>query len=49
MPAVTKWQGRLSKDNGGDKAKLKSEEGLKEIAETLVEGEQLTELNELKA
>ena len=35
--------------NGGDKAKLKSEEGLKEIAETLVEGEQLTELNELKA
>lgn len=35
--------------NGGDRAKLKSEEGLKEIAETLVEGEQLTELNELKA
>lgn len=35
--------------NGGDGAKLKSEEGLKEIAETLVEGEQLTELNELKA
>lgn len=35
--------------NGGDKAKLKSEEGLKEIAETLVEGEQLAELNELKA
>lgn len=35
--------------NGGDKAKLKTEEGLKEIAETLVEGEQLTELNELKA
>lgn len=35
--------------NGGDKAKLKSEEGLKEIAETLVESEQLTELNELKA
>ena len=35
--------------NGGDRAKLKNEEGLKEIAETLVEGEQLTELNELKA
>jgi hypothetical protein len=35
--------------NGGDRAKLKSEEGLKAIAETLVEGEQLTELNELKA
>nr|DAO84599.1 MAG TPA: crystallin beta/gamma motif-containing protein [Bacteriophage sp.] len=35
--------------NGGDRAKLKSEEGLKEIAETLVEGEQLAELNELKA
>lgn len=35
--------------NGGDRAKLKSEEGLKEIGETLVEGEQLTELNELKA
>lgn len=35
--------------NGGDRAKLKSEEGLKEIAETLVDGEQLTELNELKA
>ena len=35
--------------NGGDRAKLKSEEDLKEIAETLVEGEQLTELNELKA
>lgn len=35
--------------NGGDKAKLKSEEGLKEIAETLVEGEQLAEINELKA
>lgn len=35
--------------NGGDRAKIKSEEGLKEIAETLVEGEQLTELNELKS
>lgn len=34
---------------GGDKAKLKSESGLREIAESLVEGEQLQELRELQA
>lgn len=43
------WVSRYVHDSGGSVSDLTSKKGRRKIAETLVEGEQLTELNELKA